>query len=391
MITTPMFLREAASKIIGYRHSVRHKEKPDEIIEPGEQTDSEGLNCRVQLSKEEKDDSTFDIFSVEISGSIHTTTNTHSTTVRISITDITDGAEEPKPIHSNVKQWQVNGSQVFVYNADLGKLPEKDVHLENWMSIARINVDWLKFPRKGKRHLQFNLSILAGESGDELASTKCILTYENAALGYIDEQENHQRVKTLAVALAFAVSAADKKLYNCEVEVIKNWARDNIDVSGVSRKARRKLEKALNTTVRFFRNGNQLDDYKICKELTEIAPLAERYGILELCLRVARADGVASAEELELLKNLANRLEVDTNKFREMTEKILPANIHEVQDAKVILGITAEMSRTQSVQQLNNEYRKWNARVNNPDAEVQAQADYMLTLISEARSKYIEG
>jgi len=202
-------------------------------------------------------------------------------------------------------------------------------------------------------------------------------------------EENTQRAKILAVRLAFAVSAADNQLPDCEVELIKNWARNNIDCSGVSNRARRKLDKALSQAVDFFRDGNQIDTYETCREIVEIASLAERYEILELCLYVTQAKGIATVEELALLKNLAKRLEVNIERFRSMMEKILPVGMHEVEDAEVVLGVTSDMSKEQTRRHLNKEYRKWNSRVTNCDPEVQDQADHMLRFIADARSQHV--
>jgi len=354
-----------------------------------EQPHPNALNCRVQLTKQKRDNSVPDTFSVEICGSIHASSDMHYATLRVLLTDVTDGIPKAKPVHSCVKQWQMQDSPAFCYSADIGKLPNQDTILSDWISVGRINLDWLTFPRKGKRNLQFSVSILSRESSEELACATCIFTYENTAFGYIDLQENIQRTRTLAVALAFAVSAANKKLYDCEVELIKSWARGNINFSQASNKANRKLEKALSKTVEFFRDGNQLNVYKICKEIVEIAPIAERYDIMELCLHVAQANGVATAEELTLLKNLADWLEIDTDRFHTMMERILPANMHEAEDVEVILGVTSDMGKDETRQHLNKEYRKWNARVTNYNPEIQIQADYMLNLIAQARSEYI--
>jgi len=121
----------------------------------------------------------------------------------------------------------------------------------------------------------------------------------------------------------------------------------------------------------------------------EITPVAECYDILELCLRVPQVDGLAAAEELELLKKLAEWLEVDADRFRSMVEKILPVGMHEAEDMEVILGVTPDMSRDQAREHLNRQYRKWNARVTSPDPQVQTQADKMLRFIADARREYV--
>ena len=77
-------------------------------------------------------------------------------------------------------------------------------------------------------------------------------------------------------------------------------------------------------------------------------PVAERYDILNLCLRVVKANGLAAEEELNLLKNLAEWLEVNTDRFRSMMEKVLPADMHQTEDMEVILGLTSNMTKTQA-------------------------------------------
>ena len=373
----------------GFKFPFLHQTDSNQDIEPSGQVDLNALNCRIRPTRQEKGKSGFDAFTVEVCGSIHSPSDMHHTILRISITDITDGTSKSKPVHSQVKQWQTDDSPLFCYNTDLGKLPSQVTTLSDWTAVAQLNLDWLMFPNKGKRNLQFTTSILSHDSDRQLACTTCIFTYENPAFGYIDLKENVQRAKTLAVALAFAVSAADNKLFDCEIELIKKWARENIDIPQASDRARGKLEKALNKTVAFFRDGNQLDAEKICKEIVGNAPLSTRYDILELCLHVVKAKGIATPEELAFLRNLAAWLEVDPDRFQAMMEKILPASIHQVEDVEIILGFTPDMNKEKTRQRLNNEYRKWNSRVTNFDPEIQTQADQMLKLIAEARSEYI--
>jgi tellurite resistance protein len=347
------------------------------------------LNCRIRPGREKKGNSFVGVFSVEICGSIRAPGQVENAGICVFINDITNGPARARPIHSPFKQLQNEDSRCFCYKANLGKLPSASTTLSDWTSVARISVDWLTFPQRGTRKLRFGVSIVARESGRQIACAECDFIYDNPLFGYIDSQENLQRARTLAVALAFAVSAADGKLYKCEVEVIKGWARGKMDASQASETAKRKFEDALYRTVTFFRKGNQLDNHKICRELVEIAPLAERYDILELCLRVVQANGRATTEELNLLKSLAAWLEVDPDRWRAMVQRILPSEIHETMDVELILGVSSNMDREETRQHLNKEYRKWNARVTSSDPQVQTQADSMLEFIAEAREEYI--
>lgn len=355
-----------------------------------EQPDLRVLNCRVQLTKQKDGDCVSDVFIVEVCGSICAPGDMHYTRVEIFIGDITEGHGESKAVHSSIKKWQMANSPAFCYSAELGRLPKARSTLLDWVTVAQINPDWLMFAHKGERILRFDVSILSGESGEELACASCSFIYENCRFGYLEMGENVQRARTLAVALAFAVSAAGKVPSDCEVAVIRDWAGSKIDrFCLASGGGGRKLDKALSEAVSFFSGGNQIDIYKICKDIVNMVPVAERYEILELCLRAAGADGVADVEEMTVLKMLASWLEVDGNKFRAMMSKILPVSMHEVEDIEAVLGITSDMSEEEVREHLNKEYRKWNARVNNCDPAIQSQASYMLNFIAETRESYV--
>ncbi len=377
----------ARQKILGQRELDRDLEsspRPDLII----------LNSRIRLIRVKEGENFFDAFSVEICGAIHAPDDMCRTALKISVSDITDGASKAQVILVRSKRGAsatMSDGSVFCYKAELGKLPNRINILSDWTEVAQLRPDLTVLPRRGWRTLQFDLSISMADSKHELANTRCTFAYENPEIGYVDLQENIERVKVLAVALAFVVSAADDKLYDCEIDLIKDWARDNIldDSEQNSEQARSKLDKALEKTINFFQAGNTLNAHQICAEIIEIAPIAQRYDILELCLYVAQASGSVTAEELEILKNLAQWLEVDREKFRVMMAKVLPVEMHEVKDVEAILGIRSDMSREKTRQHLNREYSKWNSRVTNSDPEIQSQADQMLKLIAEARSQYV--
>jgi hypothetical protein len=369
------------------------------------------LNCRVELTKQKQGDSTFDAFIVSICGSIHSPVDSQDTSVvlKVSIMDMTRGLRRAEPVlcqesqgQGRIKRWQM-GNSVFCYETPLGRLPDRITILPEWIEVAGLNIDWLNFPRRGRRNMQFSVSVLSRQNRLELACAKCNFFYINPSPGYMDVNENTQLTKSLTTALAFAVSAADLRLYNCEIDIIKSWTKNNF----LCRKAspdgktqdtnhriqddmtRNNLEKAMNKAVAFFRAGNQLNTYAICKKVVEISSTAARQDILALCLSVAKAKGFVAAEELAVLKDFAGWLEIDMNRFRCLMEKILPANMHQVRDVEITLGLTTDMSRENTRQQLNKEYGKWNSRVTSPNSQIRAQAEQMLKLIAEARCLYI--
>ena len=348
-----------------------------------------GLQCRVLTPSQADHSGTGEAFSVEICGCVRGPSDSACVGAQVVITDVTEGDAEALPVHSSTAQWQANKPAAFCYRGELGKLPGSTAVLSQWMPVAKIELDSLILPRKGSRRLRFSVALVSSDTGRKLAWAECDHVFENDSFGYVDRQENTEQTKTLAVVLAFTVSAADGKLYDCEIDVIKDWARGSIDYAEISEAASKQFEKALDQTVEFFRSGHQVDSEKICAEITDLAPVSDRYEIVELCLEVARAKGMAGAEELELLKKVSEWLEIDSDKFRTMTAKILPINMHEVENAEIVLGVTPDMDSESTRRRLNDEYRKWNARVTSTDPDVQMQADSMLKFIAEARNQYV--
>ena len=201
-----------------FRSRILHDVDPDPAEDLYAPLDMSILNCRVRMIELKEGDAVIDAFAVEICGSVSAPEDMLKATLRISILDITDGSDEAKPVRARNPQaapsGKSNGSE-FCYVAELGRLPRPTTILEDWTCVGRLRSDEQEFSRRGKRTLRFDVSILSAGGGQELAHTWCTFVYTNPLPGYIDLQENDERTKVLAVALAFAVSAADGKLYDC--------------------------------------------------------------------------------------------------------------------------------------------------------------------------------
>jgi hypothetical protein len=384
-------------RILNYKSKVKTQGLASLLTKTGlvntkkKEPDLNSLNCRIQSAICKEGNNAFNAFSVEICGSIHAPSDGFRAGIKISILDITEGIKKTKPVRPKGAQTK---NDEFCYNADLGRFPNKVTILSGWTNVAKLRMDSILLPRSGRRILQFNVSILSAESKEILAESQYIYEHENVYFGYIDLQENIERSKTLAVALAFAVNAADGGLNDSEVNFIKNWARENINTApsngsaSLLENSRTKLEKALDETVTYFRDGNLLNTNDICAEIADIVPIAQRYDILELCLNALKASGSVDSEELGLLKYIVKWMEVDNEKFRSMLEKYIPLSMLDTKDYEAVLGVTSDMTGETVRTHLNREYAKWNSRVTNSDPNIQSQADQMLKLIAEARSQY---
>jgi len=351
--------------------------------------DMGALNARVRIGREPDGDAWRSFIIIEICGTIQAPEDNIEVDLEVTVGDVTDKATAALPVLNRPNQGPIDGSAHFSHCTPMGRLCQQTTVLEDWTAVARVSPDWFVLPRQGSRRLQYHVTIHPRQSRDCLASVRCTGTFENVEPGYLDIENNMQRVKTLAVGLAFSVGAAHSELREAEIEVIHGWVRTNFISANASAKARADLQRALQKTAAFFRKGGRLNVEDICREIVSIAPLGGRLEMVDLCLRVVGAKGQVTTAELTLLKDLAEWLEIGMARLRGMVEKVLPVHMHQTQDAEMVLGVTDEMDREEMRRQLNREYAKWSSRVISSDPSIQKQADEMLTLIANARTQYV--
>jgi uncharacterized tellurite resistance protein B-like protein len=347
------------------------------------------LNARFRIGRQPDGDSWQSTLIVEICGTIEAPDENHEVNLQISLSDVTDSAAPPLPVLNRPKHGPLQPSSHFMHYSEMGRLCNRTTVLEDWTTVAELQPSQFVLPRQGSRLLQSRVAITSKETGEQLASTTCVTTFEGIETGYLDIEDNIQRAKTLAVGLAFSVAAADNELPDSEVLVIHGWVRSNFGSMDASPAALQELDRALQKTTAFFRKGGKLNIQEICAEIVEIAPMVGRIEIMDLCLRVAGAKGQVSAAEMLLLKDLAGGLAIDRTRLRAMVEKILPVHMHASQDSEMILGVTEAMNKEETRQQLNREYAKWSSRVISSDPSIRRQADEMLNLIANARTQYV--
>ena len=355
----------------------------------GQKKDSGKLFCLVELDPG-RNGTGCGAFLVKVSGSIHSAKQKQNTFVNLVITDVTDGVEKANPAHSAISEYRLKNSSVFCYNTELGRLPRAVTVLADWTLIAEINTDWILLPRKGIRNLLFIASIISADDHQEIASTYCSTVYENKHQGYLDLQENKHQADALVVTIAFAVAAADDDLNDSEVALIREWAIDNIAQKTQPGKKDTHLENAFRRTIRLIKAGRKIDLEGACNELAAISDFASRQRTIQVCMNVAKAKGYVNHNELLILNKIAGSLEIEKNYFLTLAEKIIPVDICQTDDIGLILGITDDMSPDQVRVQLNDQYRKWSARVTNFDPQVRHQAESMLKLIADARTQLVK-
>ncbi|MGC9337853.1 MAG: tellurite resistance TerB family protein [Candidatus Cloacimonadia bacterium] len=304
------------------------------------------------------------------------------------IVSLFDSTEETKPVLTTINAFQMKESMAFLYVSDPDVIPHQQSIFKEWVDFLKIPTDGLIFPKKGPRKLQIDLDVRSAIDFEKIiARASQVLNVENRNAGYEDFVENREKIKSLMIQLAVAVSAIDGELAHAETTVISEWidktelAKDGNENEAIKKRLRTVLTNLQNRV----REGNEIGIEGTCQEILEISHPAEKYEAIELALKVVNADDFAAEKEIRLLERLAKALQLDPKRFRKLMEKHLPLEMHEKVDRDVILNIQEGMTREQKKKHLREEYVKWNSRVTNPNPVIRKQAEDMLQLIAEAR------
>ena len=334
------------------------------------------------------DDISMEVFTIEMQGSIKAPSNNCPILKTITLFDITKGEDDQQPVLCSLDSLQYQNTMAF-FSSNVDILPFAMSLISDWQPILSVPIETLTFPARGERLLLFTLSLTAA-NGTVLVKSQSRISYTNTQPGYIDNMKSRLRAAELAVKLAVSVSAVDGSFAGTEGGVVREWIKKRIASSTESQReqVKEKLNNAVEAAMTASISAGADDLIHLCNDLIEMSPIpaasmGDKYDILELCLKVASADGTAMDAELDLVNSLADSLGVNRDRFRTMTEKILPVSIHETEDVNKILGIDPAWTREKKRKHLRKENRKWRALATHSDPEKQKQASQMQELIAK--------
>lgn len=370
------------------RISFGNQPKADSKNKPQQKQDMK-FYCRAETVTEFTTNGQEQNLIVSMRGCVVAPAEMFDTDIQVLLADVTEGLKAARPILCSVRKWQMEDSPAFCYKVHNGKLPRKVSQLTNWVQVVSIPASYLKFPRQGRIKLEVVTSILASKTSQELACGNCVIEYDNPSVGYIDSIENNERAERLTIELALAAG----KLNNISPVNIADTVRKWIDTRNEQQAVpglKKRLRDALVKGVESLQAGKECSIDSLCSDMCKSATILERYSAIELCIAIIGADKNFNPGQIDTVKQISQTIQVDQDKFRAMVLKILPFDKCRTLDTNFILGINPDMETEKIRQRINEEYKKWNARITHPDEVITQQADQMLTIIAEARKKYIE-
>jgi uncharacterized tellurite resistance protein B-like protein len=358
---------------------------------------SEKLEMRVH---KEASETIGDLYRLSIKGN----PQIHLSGQIVAIVKLTDAASN-SPIISTLESQQEEGSVVFEHVITLGELKGK--YFRDWAQISTIIPSVLVGPYKGTRKLTAlvvlcleghtvdfeNGSLPAGQSQKSLAFFSHDFHLPLKTVGYLEADSERIDVQKAAIKLAVSIALADGSLDQSEGNTIKSWIKDIVDLTDDDSKE--DIKSTLNTALEEGFNAQQAGNLsidQICKSIVDLGSQADKYALLELCLDVMAADGVADPNELREITKISEMINID---YEEMTklkdQRLITLDPKAVSGGSLeeILGIKSDWESEKIKKHIVTQYAKWNGRLNSlPSGDKRDNAQAMLELLASARKKY---
>jgi len=312
------------------------------------------------------------------------------------------------PFLSNFSQTdESESSRVFRRNINLG-VRDTGLLFPNWVLISNYALEGIQHPYSGDRKVRFEVIYFDAKApvifknghiaqGKEnilhLSETSKILSFEEA--GYMDAIDNEEKCKPLMVAISMSMALCDGSLDKTEGVVIKSWIKKEIDY--VDDEKKDDLKKQLNDSLEssykeILATGNANSSIKA---FNKIATKDIKYQLIQLCLDVLSADGVADEKELKHLEKLTDQLGLSFETVKKMKDKMLVkintnpiSKSHSASDESIV-GLSNGLSDEEALKFIKTEYRKWNGRLNTVSAGTEREnAQLILDALGRLRKKY---
>lgn len=339
--------------------------------------DPNHFTCRILKLEEETDGNYTDVLKIQIQGLIRAPHDHCDTDLQIRLTDVTEGRSEFKPVLCKRQEWSAEGSPAYEYKIHNGILPARVSALTDWVTVVEFRTTELVFPRRGSCTLECTLSVLEKETGKPLATAKGRTDLISESRGYEEIQQQRHTKQTATLQLAASIWELTGR--NPEGRILLDqWFEGQSFGS----------EQTLESIIASYSGSQERWIEEACDGLLGWADPADRYTAVEFCLKIAAAGSSIQKELIGRLRNIMKKLEIPEDRFQSLSQKYLTGRVGQMEDPMALLGLTEEMTEDQIRQKLTAEYRKWNARVTHPNAAVRQQADQMLNLITQLRSKY---
>ena len=317
-------------------------------------------------------------------------------------------SETNLPFLSNFSQTDESpDSRVFRRDVNFG-YGAPGQYFPNPVPLSNIILEGIQHPHQGERNINVILyffdknypvifrdgaMVQGKENLIHYSDLKVTLSFDEP--GYMDEIENAYAAKPLMVEIAMQMAMSDGSLDKSEGDIIKKWIKNQIKSVSESKKdeLKNRLNNSLESSYEKLSNGEDISNS--IKKFNSLASKNLKYQLIEFCLDVLSADGVADEAELKNLENLTLEIDLNFDEVKRMKDKTLvkiqtkPSSGGQSASDESLIGMDIDLTKDEALQFIKKEYRKWNGRLNtlSPGNE-RDNAQRMLDALARLREKY---
>ena len=324
---------------------------------------------------------------------------TKNTAAWISILD--ENTEEPLPVMCVIDHYQEDHSPIYFMASKLG-IAGPNLEIPDWVGIGRAFPEIMHPPYGGQQTLTVAVRLVDlseqprvhfGYMPDEtglLWKGRIKFTHYFEEKGYMEAAEHQEEAQILTLKIAMAVAMSDGSLDTREGELMNEWIKGSISSSSEEEYAR--LKEIFNQTLHESyaeAKESSLNLQSLASRLNDIAETSSKYQAYELASKIMAADLKADPNEIEALSELAEWLDLDSQRVTEMMDAhFVHLDLDISTSVENLLGIKPDWSDARIKKHLTSEFNKWNNRLNAlPEGKERDNAQHLLELIAAARKK----
>lgn len=307
--------------------------------------------------------------------------------VTLELEDVTDA--EPRPIRCSDPDFSDPATGFCRFSPDI-VLPSDELLAGSW-NLAKVPLSMLSAPYAGRRKVRINYQLGPRGSVPEGVTKRAsqVLELNLFNPGYQDEL-GAGRVAVQTMELAIACGLAGRARLGPALKVLSPWVDDIIDVvkqEGASYAA------ALISAMDHLWSEGLPEDYEIERACAGVK--AHGSGTieptLELCLRMATADGSWPKEAVVMVRRIAERVGLSSADAQALLDRHLLASSvdPEACDWESLTALDPSWESARLRKHLVAYFERWNARA--PSAKTtgeQARIRSILEAIAKLRQKY---
>ena len=357
----------------------------------------------LSLEKDAKKDEGFTIYNLNGVGVLP-----NPTAMDLSAALYLYDSETNLPFLSNFSQTDESpDSRVFRRDVNFG-YGAPGQYFPNPVPLSNIILEGIQHPHQGERNINVILyffdknypvifrdgaMVQGKENLIHYSDLKVSLSFDEP--GYMDEIKNADAAKPLMVEIAMQMAMSDGSLDKSEGDIIKKWIKNQIKSVSESKKdeLKNRLNNSLESSYEKLSNGEDISNS--IKKFNSLASKNLKYQLIEFCLDVLSADGVADEAELKNLENLTLEIDLNFDEVKRMKDKTLvkiqtkPSSGGQSASDESLIGMDIDLTKDEALQFIKKEYRKWNGRLNtlSPGNE-RDNAQRMLDALARLREKY---